>query len=102
MGAVDYCRALREKSLRGRVTIPIEGSVVTCPGDGNMDKVVDQTDLDEWAKFAETTPGLTTGNAGGKGSWYDFGGPDDWSRPDGITDYIDEAIISANLGTHCE
>ena len=76
--------------------------MVTCPGDGNMDKVVDQTDLDEWAKFAETTPGLTTGNAGGKGSWYDFGGPDDWSRPDGITDYIDEAIISANLGTHCE
>ncbi|MEO1859327.1 MAG: sulfatase-like hydrolase/transferase [Verrucomicrobiales bacterium] len=80
----------------------IEGSVVACPGDGNMDKVVDQTDLDEWAKFAETTPGLTTGNAGGMGSWYDFGGPDDWSRPDGITDHTDEAIINANLGTHCK
>ena len=80
----------------------IEDSVVACPGDGNMDKVVDQVDLDEWAKFAETTPGLTTGNAGGKGSWYDFGGPDDWSLPDGITDATDRAIINANLGTHCK
>lgn len=88
-------------SLKERLA-EIENSVVACPGDGNMDKVVDQTDLDEWAKFAETTPGLTTGNAGGKGSWYDFGGPDDWSRPDGLTDSTDEAIINANLGMRCE
>ena len=80
----------------------IEGSVVACPGDGNMDKVVNQKDLDEWAKFAETTPGLTTGNAGGMGSWYDFGGPADSSHPDGLTDETDRAIIEANLGKHCK
>ena len=101
LGELTASQNAAYQSLTDRLA-EIEGSVVACPGDGNMDKVVDQTDLDEWAKFAETTPGLTTGNAGGKGSWYDFGGPDDWTRPDGITDDTDEAIINANLGMHCE
>jgi len=101
LGELTASQSAAYQSLKDRLA-EIEGSVVACPGDGNMDKVVDQTDLDEWAKFAETTPGLTTGNAGGRGSWYDFGGPDDWSRPDGITDYTDEAIINAHLGTYCD
>ena len=89
------------QSLRKKLA-QIEDSVVACPGDGNMDKVVNQKDLDEWAKFAETTPGFTTENGGGKGSWYDFGGPTDSSHPDGITDETDKAIIEANLGMQCK
>lgn len=99
-GELSASQSASYQSLQNALA-SIEDSVVACPGDGNMDKVVDQTDLDEWAKFAETTPGLTTGNAGGKGSWYDFGGPDDWSRPDGITDETDAEIINAYLGTQC-
>ncbi len=89
------------QSLRQKLA-QLKDSIVACPGDGNMDKVVNQKDLDEWAKFAETTPGFTTGNAGGKGSWYDFGGPNDPSRPDGITDNTDRAIIEANFGKRCK
>lgn len=79
----------------------IEGSVVSCPGDGNMDKRVDQKDLDEWAIFAATTA-PTTENGGGKGSWYDFGGPNDPNRPDGLTDEADKQIILDNLGKRCK
>jgi Sulfatase len=80
----------------------IENSVVECPGDGNMDKVVNQKDLDDWAKFASKTEGLRTENGGGMGSWYDFGGPTDSTRPDGLTDETDKKIIEANLGKRCK
>ena len=79
----------------------LEASFVSCPGDGNMDKVVDQKDLDEWAKFtSKASP--PTENGGGLGSWYDFGGPSDPTHPDGITDEVDRQIIEANLGKRCK
>ena len=79
----------------------IENSVVSCPGDGNMDKVVNQKDLDEWASFTSTA-NPPTPNGGGRGSWYDFGGPTDSTRPDGLTDEVDKKIIEANFGKRCK
>ncbi len=79
----------------------IENSVVPCPGDGNMDKVVDQKDLDDWVSFTSTA-NPTTPNDGGKGSWYDFAGPTDSTRPDGLTDEVDKKIIESNLGKRCK
>lgn len=64
----------------------INGSVVPCPGDGNLDGVVDSKDLTEFNRWATTT--------GGKSSWYDF-------NLDGLTDAADLAIIQANLGKSC-
>jgi hypothetical protein len=59
---------------------------VSCPqdGDGNLDGVVDQKDLDNWATY----------EAGGKSSPYDI-------NLDGLTDAADEAIIQANMGKDC-
>jgi hypothetical protein len=58
-----------------------------CVGDGNLDLVIDQADLDEWARYA--VPQGTGGS-----SWYDF-------DIDGDTDEDDRAVIEANLGTDC-
>lgn len=57
-----------------------------CPGDGNRDFVVDQTDLDNWQELSQLN--------GGQSSWYDF-------NHDGRTDAADRAIIQANLGRRC-
>ncbi|MFM8445730.1 MAG: sulfatase [Methylococcus sp.] len=79
----------------------LEAGFVSCPGDGNMDKVVNRKDLEEWARYTSgASP--TTENGGGKGSWYDFGGPSDSTRPDGITDDVDRQIIEANMGKRCK
>lgn len=79
----------------------LESGFATCPGDGNLDKIVDQKDLDEWARYAATQD-LTTENGGGQGSWYDFGSESDPDRPDGKTDEFDRRIIEANMGKQCK
>jgi len=65
-------------------------SIVTaepaCPGDGNLDRVIDQKDLNEWAVFAQLN--------GGRSSWFDF-------NLDGLTDAADRQIIEHNLGLEC-
>jgi len=53
-----------------------------CPGDGNGDGVVDQTDIDNYQQLSAEW---------GKSSMYDF-------NHDGLTDGQDLAIIQANLG----
>lgn len=63
----------------------IRASVIACPGDGNIDGVVDDTDLDEWEKYAKSRGGSSV---------YDL-------NFDGLTDALDEAIIIANLGLDC-
>lgn len=60
-------------------------SASTCPGDGNLDAVVDQADLDQWRAYSESY-GLST--------VYDF-------DLDGLTDAADEAVIEDNLGRVC-
>lgn len=57
-----------------------------CPGDGNLDRVINQQDLDDWAVFAELNDG--------RSSWYDF-------NLDGLTDAADRQIIEDNLGLNC-
>ncbi len=61
-----------------------------CPGDGNMDGVVNGEDLGNWARIA---------HAWGMSSVYDFVTGE---FRDGKTDNRDEAIIQANLGKTCE
>lgn len=63
-------------------------SAVTCPGDGNGDMTVDDTDLEEWAYWSDPERG------GGLSSWYDL-------DHDGITDENDLDIINQNLGNDC-
>jgi hypothetical protein len=61
-----------------------------CPGDGNMDGVVNGEDLGNWARIA---------NAWKESSVYDFV---TGAFRDGKTDNLDEAVIQANLGKTCE
>ncbi|MFN2377485.1 MAG: sulfatase-like hydrolase/transferase [Candidatus Binatia bacterium] len=58
---------------------------IECPGDGNIDLVVDQKDLDDWSYYNQLT---------GLSSVYDL-------DIDGDTDADDRAIIEAHLGTDC-
>ncbi|MFM8409226.1 MAG: hypothetical protein ACKOCT_03045, partial [Alphaproteobacteria bacterium] len=58
---------------------------VPCPGDGNIDLVVDEKDLEDWRLYAEST---------GLSSWYDL-------NLDGLTNEADRAIIVQHLGTDC-
>jgi arylsulfatase A-like enzyme len=53
-----------------------------CPGDGNLDKVVNGQDLAGVRRYS------------GGPSWYDF-------NNDGLTDEADLAIVRANLGRRC-
>ncbi|MFA5597838.1 MAG: sulfatase-like hydrolase/transferase [Pusillimonas sp.] len=68
----------------------ILASSPACPGDGNMDGVVNAADLDNWRKIAREW---------GLSSVYDFLTP---ALRDGKTDYKDEAVIQANLNKTCE
>ncbi|MFA5489607.1 MAG: sulfatase-like hydrolase/transferase [Candidimonas sp.] len=61
-------------------------SHVECPGDGNLDLLVNEEDIRNWERFS-------TAN-GGHSSWYDF-------NHDGLTDAADLAIIQQNLGRDC-
>jgi len=64
-------------------------SEVPCPGDGNLDKVVDEQDLRNWKLFsqAQTAPSPSS-------SWYDF-------DHDGSTGSFDLALIQSNFGKRC-
>jgi len=61
-----------------------------CPGDGNMDGVVDEKDLNNWRRIAHSW---------GLSSVYDFVTGE---FRDGRTNHLDEAVIQANLGVTCE
>lgn len=64
----------------------IDAANVACPGDGNLDGVVDARDLADWREFSTRN--------GGRSSWYDF-------NHDGRTDAADRAVIEAPLGQRC-
>ena len=64
----------------------INNSVVACPGDGNLDGVVDAKDIEDYNTWAT--------RSGGTSTWFDF-------NLDGKTDSADLAIIRANLGKTC-
>ena len=64
----------------------INNSVVDCPGDGNLDGVVDAQDVEDYNTWAT--------RSGGTSTWFDF-------NLDGKTDSVDLATIQANLGKTC-
>jgi hypothetical protein len=64
----------------------INNSVVDCPGDGNLDGVVDAKDVEDYNTWAT--------RSGGTSTWFDF-------NLDGKTDGDDLATIRANLGKTC-
>lgn len=64
----------------------LDNSVVACEGDGNLDLVVDDTDLMGWWLFSRLNAGLS--------SWYDF-------NLDGLTDEADLSIIEQHYGHDC-
>lgn len=63
---------------------------IHCPGDGNRDFKVDQTDLDNWAELSA----LNQHDGAGQSTWYDF-------NHDGRTDEVDRDIILAHFGRLC-
>jgi len=63
----------------------IRATVIACPGDGNLDGVVDEKDLENWEHLA---------NSWGLSSVYDL-------NLDGRTDTLDRDIILENLGLDC-
>ena len=64
----------------------INNSVVDCPGDGNLDGVVNAKDVEDYNTWAT--------RSGGTSTWFDF-------NFDGKTDSDDLAVIRANLGKTC-
>ena len=64
-------------------------SEIPCPGDGNLDKVVNGQDLANWLYFRAISRGQS--------SWYDF--PNAQGIYDGLTNKDDLKIIQENLGT---
>lgn len=64
----------------------LRGSRVQCPGDGNLDLVVDAQDIEGWTRFSREN--------GGRSSWYDF-------NHDGLTNEADLAVIHQNMGRDC-
>ncbi len=70
------------------------GSEPPCPGDGNLDKVVNLADVTNWFYFS--TNGVPVeGGPPNTSSWYDF-------NHDGSTDTADLQTIIEYFGTHCK
>jgi arylsulfatase A-like enzyme len=65
----------------------LQNSVVSCPGDGNLDGIVNQTDVEQWTRYSQI------GSEGS--SWYDF-------NLDGLTNNADLQVILANFGRTCK
>ncbi|MCG5502197.1 sulfatase-like hydrolase/transferase, partial [Ectothiorhodospira lacustris] len=63
----------------------LRAKVVACPGDGNIDGVVDERDLQEWERYAQPWGGSSV---------YDL-------NLDGRTDTLDRDIILEHLGLDC-
>lgn len=70
--------------------------IAGCPGDGNRDLKVDETDLANWEELSELNKYDVDGDGVevAQSTWYDF-------NHDGKTDEDDKAIIEANLGKEC-
>ena len=64
----------------------LRGSRIQCPGDGNLDLVVDARDVEGWTHYNRVN--------GGRSSWYDF-------DHNGITDADDLFVIHKNMGLDC-
>lgn len=75
------------KQLSKQLTNWSNTVVYECPGDGNLDLVVNDLDVQGWRFFATSN--------GGQSSWFDF-------NFDGLTNLEDLDIINANFGKRCK
>jgi hypothetical protein len=67
-----------------------------CPGDGNLDKVVNLADVTNWFYFSTNgVPSQMPNTPPNTSSWYDF-------NHDGVTDTTGLKTIINNFGTHCK
>lgn len=83
----DHLNAVQQRNydeLLARLQA-IRDSVPSCPGDGNIDFVINQADLDDWRFYADLT---------GQSSVYDV-------NLDGLTNDTDQSMIQSYLGTVC-
>lgn len=72
----------------------ILASEVVCPGDGNIDGVVNQKDIEGWTRSVRKTAKNLDENSTFTSSVFDF-------NYDGLTDQNDLSIIQQNLGSKC-
>jgi hypothetical protein len=80
---------VRFDTLLGEL-LALQRSEPDCPGDGNLDKRVDQADIENWQIFADTC----AANPNQCSSFYDL-------NHDAVTDSADRVIIEANFGRRC-
>ncbi len=83
----------------------IQNSETQCPGDGNVDGIVNQQDINNWTLFHKTgSTGVTKPTSS---SWYDFPMKNGVFAPppdgayDGFTGTDDLKLIQGNLGRTC-
>src|SRR5690606_33496102 len=88
-GALDAATRRVYDDLRAKLE-SILASQPECPGDGNIDGVVDAKDLEEWRRIAHDW---------GLSSVYDFMVDGVFG---GLTHSLDAALIQNNLGKLCE
>ncbi|HTC76879.1 MAG TPA: sulfatase-like hydrolase/transferase [Edaphobacter sp.] len=87
-----------QKTLFNHLTASMDatlGSETPCPGDGNLDKVVNLADVTNWFYFSTNGVPPVGGGPPNTSSWYDF-------NHDGKTDAADLKMIINNFGTHCK
>jgi len=80
----DQLNASLQKLLASEPRLPSNASYAGCPGDGNLDLIVNAADMRNWEIFAQ----------GGQSTWYDF-------NFDGLTDRADLQIIEQSFGNDC-
>ena len=96
-GSVDALSPVQKKNYKrlSKQLANWSNTVVNeCPGDGNMDLVVNELDVQGWSQFAQLEY-ATTPTTYGQSSWFDF-------NFDGLTNYEDLDIINANFGKRCK
>jgi len=80
------------KNLAKRLDRWSDTVVESCPGDGNLDLVVDAKDIAGYYQFAAAGD---YGTGSGNSSWYDF-------NHDGLTNQADLDIIYSHWGQRCQ
>jgi hypothetical protein len=89
----------QQKMIFNKLTAAREDTLTSeppCPGDGNLDKVVNLADVTNWFYFSTNgVPSQTPNTPPNTSSWYDF-------NHDGSTDAADLKIIINSFGTHCK
>ena len=88
-----------QKTIFNQLTASMDATLASeppCPGDGNLDKVVNLADVTNWFYFSTNgVPSQTPNTPPNTSSWYDF-------NHDGSTDTTDLKTIIKNFDTHCK